>query len=52
MIYYRWKRDTNGKIVQKAGKNILEFVSIERVDLGQWAIPGVSKSDSSFAVFS
>ena len=41
-IVTRWKRDEGGKIVKDAetGKNVLEFVSIQRKDNGEWAIPG------------
>jgi len=41
-IVTRWKREENGDIVKDSstGKNILEFVSIQRKDNGEWAIPG------------
>ena len=41
-IVTRWKRDKDGNIIKNStsGKNILEFVSIQRKDNGQWAIPG------------
>eukprot|EP00092_Neocalanus_flemingeri_P100402 GFUD01128229.1.p1 GENE.GFUD01128229.1~~GFUD01128229.1.p1 ORF type:complete len:124 (-),score=45.75 GFUD01128229.1:1-372(-) len=41
-IVTRWKRGNDGDKVKddKSGKNILEFVSIQRRDNGQWAIPG------------
>ena len=41
----RWKRDINGDKVYSKGeskKPILEFVSIQRSDTKEWAIPGVS----------
>jgi len=41
-IVTRWKRRENGEILknQDSGKNVLEFVSIQRKDNGEWAIPG------------
>ena len=41
-IVTRWKRGEDGALVKDevSGKNILEFVSIERKDSGVWAIPG------------
>jgi len=41
-IVTRWQRGANGEIVKDkiTGKNILEFVSIQRKDNGEWAIPG------------
>ena len=38
----RWKRGDAGEIIkdESTGKNILEFVSIQRKDNGEWAIPG------------
>jgi len=41
-IVTRWKRDDDGNIIMDgaSGKNILEFVSIQRRDNGEWAIPG------------
>jgi len=40
-IVTRWKRDANKKIVKHAnGKQILEFVCIQRRDTKEWAIPG------------
>ncbi len=39
----RWKRGADGKplIHPDSEKKILEFVSIQRGDTKQWAIPGV-----------
>jgi len=37
---YRWKRDETGKVVDKDGKKVLEFVAIKRNDGGGWALPG------------
>jgi len=41
-IVTRWKRDEAGEIIksEESGKNVLEFVSIQRKDSGEWAIPG------------
>ena len=40
LIATRWRR-TNGEIaVDILGRGILEFVSVQRKDTGQWAIPG------------
>jgi len=42
-IVTRWKRDAKGAIVYTEGagkKPILEFVSIQRGDTNEWAIPG------------
>jgi ADP-ribose pyrophosphatase len=41
-VVTRWRRDANGEIEkdETTGKNILEFVSIQRRDNGEWAIPG------------
>jgi len=40
---FRWKLDSNGKdeINPKSKKKILQFVTIQRLDTGEWAIPGV-----------
>ena len=39
----RWKRDEAGEVVKhSSGKPILQFISIQRADTNQWAIPGVS----------
>ncbi|XP_069591055.1 ADP-ribose pyrophosphatase, mitochondrial isoform X2 [Ranitomeya imitator] len=41
-IITRWKRSTAGEKMQysETGKPVLQFVSIQRKDCGQWAIPG------------
>lgn len=40
-IVTRWKREGGGKVIHKlSGKPILQFISIERKDCKQWAIPG------------
>ena len=41
-IVTRWKRDEAGEMIknEESGKNVLEFVSIQRKDSGEWAIPG------------
>ncbi|KAM9678694.1 ADP-ribose pyrophosphatase, mitochondrial isoform 2-T2 [Trichechus inunguis] len=38
----RWKRDSSGNKITHpvSGKNILQFVAIQRKDCGEWAIPG------------
>ena len=43
ILNQRWKLDINGKpeTNQKTHKPILQFVSIQRVDTDEWAIPGV-----------
>lgn len=47
-FYSSWKRDGNGSIVYRRlnssdrTKPVLEFVSIQRRDTKQWALPGVS----------
>ncbi|XP_075174666.1 ADP-ribose pyrophosphatase, mitochondrial isoform X3 [Anomaloglossus baeobatrachus] len=42
-IITRWKRDAAGEKVlhPDTGKPVLQFVSIQRKDCGQWAIPGI-----------
>jgi len=39
-IVTRWKRTSEGTVETSQGKQVLEFVSIERKDGGGWAIPG------------
>ena len=41
-IVTRWRRNEAGEIIknEESGKNLLEFVSIQRKDSGEWAIPG------------
>ena len=41
-IVTRWKRSQEGKIIsdEETNKPILQFVSIQRRDTGEWAIPG------------
>jgi len=41
-IVTRWKRDGEGQVVvnEKTGMPVLQFVSIQRRDSGEWAIPG------------
>jgi len=41
-IVTRWQRSEAGEVVKDAtsGKPVLEFVSIQRKDTGEWAIPG------------
>ena len=41
-IVTRWRRNQAGEIIknEETGKNVLEFVSIQRKDSGEWAIPG------------
>merc|ERR1712055_20452 len=41
-IVTRWKREEGGQVVSDAetGKQVLEFVAIQRKDTGDWAIPG------------
>jgi hypothetical protein len=45
LLYYRWKRDENNEIVIGGdGKPVLQFVSVQRRDNGEWALPGVTFS--------
>lgn len=39
-IVTRFKRDSTGKVEERDGKPILEFVAIQRRDCQEWAIPG------------
>lgn len=41
-IVTRWKRDGDGEVVknEKSSKPVLQFVSIQRRDTKEWAIPG------------
>ncbi|KAK3084733.1 hypothetical protein FSP39_018106 [Pinctada imbricata] len=40
-IVTRWKRNEQNEVIKGSdGKPILEFVSVQRKDNGQWAIPG------------
>jgi len=41
--FVRWKRDDAGRRVshRASDKPILQFVSIQRKDSGEWAVPGV-----------
>ena len=41
-IVTRWQRDSDGEVVKdsESGKPILQFVSIQRRDTKEWAIPG------------
>lgn len=41
-IVTRWKRKSNGEIAhdETTGKPILQFVSVQRRDNGEWALPG------------
>ncbi|XP_072174396.1 transient receptor potential cation channel subfamily M member-like 2 [Diadema setosum] len=39
-IATRWKKTSEGEILQDDGKPVLEFIAIQRVDNQQWAIPG------------
>ena len=41
--FFRWKKDANGTIMLHSFSNkpILQFVSILRSDVKEWAIPGV-----------
>ena len=43
-IFYRWKRKSDGEIAhdETTGAPILQFVSVQRRDNGEWALPGVS----------
>jgi len=38
----RWRRSRTGDIISDpgSGRPVLEFVSIQRRDTGEWAIPG------------
>eukprot|EP01083_Nonionella_stella_P060635 158248_1 len=39
-IVTRWKRDECGEILECEGRQVLEFVAIQRRDTGEWAFPG------------
>ena len=41
-IVTRWKRNDNGDVVtsDRTGKKVAQFVSIQRRDTKEWAIPG------------
>ena len=41
-IVTRWRRSSTGDIISDpgSGRPVLEFVSIQRRDTGEWAIPG------------
>ncbi|XP_064620275.1 ADP-ribose pyrophosphatase, mitochondrial-like isoform X2 [Lineus longissimus] len=39
-IVTRWKRNAKGEIVKKGDRPLLQFVSIQRTDTGEWALPG------------
>ena len=41
IISFRWKRTPEGKLMERLGKNVLEFVAIQRQDTLEWALPGV-----------
>lgn len=45
-IGVRWKVDEDGKRIVHSvtNKPVLQFVSIQRSDSGEWALPGVSIS--------
>ncbi len=40
-IVTRWLRTPNGTIIERDGLRVLEFISIQRKDGGEWAIPGL-----------
>ena len=40
-ICCRWMRSNSKEIVREGGKPVLQFVSIQRSDNKEWAIPGV-----------
>jgi len=42
----RWKRDNAGlRVIHRASdKPVLQFVSVQRKDSGEWALPGVRNS--------
>ncbi|EGD73753.1 nudix-type domain-containing protein 9 isoform b [Salpingoeca rosetta] len=39
-VVTRWKRSSDGSILERDGKKVLEFVAIQRMDNKMWAIPG------------
>eukprot|EP00043_Microstomoeca_roanoka_P012869 m.125275 g.125275 ORF g.125275 m.125275 type:complete len:1533 (-) comp15614_c1_seq2:98-4696(-) len=39
-VVTRWKRAADGSILERDGRKVLEFVAIQRIDNGMWAIPG------------
>ena len=47
MCLHRWKRDENNKqVLGSDDKPILQFVSVQRRDNGEWALPGVITASS------
>ena len=44
MNAFRWKRDPSGKIVEKEGRQVAQFVAVQRRDNNEWALPGVSET--------
>lgn len=41
--FHRWKKTTEGTVMERFGKSVLEFVAIQRRDNLQWSLPGVSE---------
>ncbi|XP_070204348.1 ADP-ribose pyrophosphatase, mitochondrial-like isoform X2 [Littorina saxatilis] len=39
-IVTRWKRDESGKVVEKDGKKVAQFIAVQRRDNNEWALPG------------
>ncbi|XP_033624226.1 transient receptor potential cation channel subfamily M member-like 2 isoform X2 [Asterias rubens] len=39
-IVTRWKKNSDGVIIEDNGQKVLEFVAVQRKDNQQWAIPG------------
>ena len=42
LFHERWKKNSDGVIIEDNGQKVLEFVAVQRKDNQQWAIPGVS----------
>ena len=40
-VFHRWKQGEDGKILEKEGKSILEFVAIKSTNSSERAIPEV-----------
>lgn len=50
-LFCRWKQGEDGKILQKEGKNILEFLAIKSLHGFEWAIPEVLYDSSCYLTF-
>jgi transient receptor potential cation channel subfamily M protein 2 len=51
-VVTRWKRSPFGTIVQREGKNVLEYISVLRPTDKIWSIPGVCCNEGNAFIFS